>query len=282
VSDHITLQNDLNNLEKWASTWGMSFNATKCYILSVKKSTTYFYRLNNTILKEVENNPYLGLSISNDLKWTNHINNICNKASSTVGFICLNLKHSPAKYRHTAYISLFRSTLEYGAIIWDPYLQSDIDKIEKVQWKAVRFISDDYKSWVRGCVSRMLKDLELPLLQERRKQFRLTFMFKVVEGLMLAIAIPSSTYFEPVPNKRRIRATHISDFESTNIVTSHELNNNKCFSTKRGNTNIYRNSFFVRTVHDWNQLDNSTVSVTSVEAFRACLSRDKFTCVLSR
>jgi hypothetical protein len=86
---------------------------------------------------------------------------------------------------------LVRSTLEYGAIIWDPYLQSDIDKIEKVQWKAVRFISDDYKSRVRGCVSRMLKDLELPLLQERRKQLRLTFMFKVVEGFMPAI--PSST-----------------------------------------------------------------------------------------
>jgi hypothetical protein len=116
----------------------MSFNATKCYILSVKKSTTYFYRLSNTILKEVENNPYLGLSISNDLKWTNHINNICKKASSTVGFIRRNLKHSPANCRRTAYISLVRSTLEYGAIIWDPYLQSDIDKIEKVQWKAVR------------------------------------------------------------------------------------------------------------------------------------------------
>ena len=96
----------------------MSFNATKCYILSVKKSTTYFDRLNNTILKEVENNPYLGLSISNDLKWTNHINNICKKASSTVGFIRRNLKHSPAKCRRTAYISLVRSTLEYGAIIW--------------------------------------------------------------------------------------------------------------------------------------------------------------------
>ena len=79
----------------------------------------------------------------------------------------------------------------------------------------------------------------------------------------------TSAYFEPVSNKRRIRATRFSDFESTNIVTSHELKNNKCFSTKRGNTNIYRNSFFVRTVHDWNQLDNSTV-----EAFRACLSRD--------
>jgi hypothetical protein len=39
------------------------------------------------------------------------------------------------------------------------------------------------------------------------------------------------------------------------------------FSKKRGNTNIYRNYFFVKTVHDWNQLDNSTVSVTSVQAF---------------
>jgi hypothetical protein len=94
---HITLQNDLNNLEKWASTWGMRFNATKCYILSIKKSTTYFYRLNNTILKEVDNNPYLGLSTSNDLKWTNHINNICKKASSTVEFIRRNFKYSPAK-----------------------------------------------------------------------------------------------------------------------------------------------------------------------------------------
>ena len=101
---HFTLPIDLNNLEKWASTWGMSFNATKCYILSVKKSTTYFYRLNNILLKEVENNPYLGLSISNDLKWTNHINNICKKASSTVGFIRRNLKHSPDKCRRTAYI----------------------------------------------------------------------------------------------------------------------------------------------------------------------------------
>ena len=159
----------------------MSFNATKCYILSVKKSTTYFYRPNNTILKEVENNPYLGFSISNDLKWTNHItkHNVRKHLLQLMHSFRRNLKHSPAKCRRTAYISLVRSTLEYGAIIWDPYLQSDIDKIEKVQRKAVCFISSDYKSRDRGCVSRLLKDLELPRLQERRKQLRLTF---IVQG----------------------------------------------------------------------------------------------------
>lgn len=34
------------------------------------------------------------------------------------------------------------------------------------------------------------------------------------------------------------------------------------------------NSFFVRTVHEWNKLEDSIVSVTSIEAFRAFLSCD--------
>jgi len=64
--------------------------------------------------------------------------------------------------------------------------------------------------------------LSYKFIRRNWKQLRLTFMFKVVEGLMPAI--PSSVYFEPVPNKRRIRVTRFSDFESTNIVSSHELN----------------------------------------------------------
>ena len=130
---------------------------------------------------------YLDLSISNDLKWTNHINNICKKAQSTLGFVRRNLRHTPAKCGRTVYVSLIRSTLEYGAVIWEPFVQSDIHKIEKVQRKAARFISGDYKSRYRGCVTRMLKSHELPLLEERRKQLNLTFVFTVVEVLTNAI-----------------------------------------------------------------------------------------------
>ena len=31
--DHLILQNDLSELDKWAKSWGMRFNAKKCYIL---------------------------------------------------------------------------------------------------------------------------------------------------------------------------------------------------------------------------------------------------------
>ena len=80
-NDHNKLQKDLENLAKWAKNWGMKFNATKCYIMSIKKKTHTFYQLGGHILEQVDSNPYLGLQISEDLKWSTHISNITKKAN---------------------------------------------------------------------------------------------------------------------------------------------------------------------------------------------------------
>ena len=109
-----------------------------------KKTSSFFYQLNNTILQDVDHNPYLGLLISKDLKWGTHIDKISKKASSTLGFVARNTRKYPQSCRKTAYIALVRSTLEYGSTIWDPYLQKDINKIEKIQKRAARFIKQDY------------------------------------------------------------------------------------------------------------------------------------------
>jgi hypothetical protein len=117
-NDHNKLQKDLENLEKWAENWGMRFNATKCYIMSIKKKTHKFYQLGGHILEQVDSNPYLGLQISEDLKWSTHISNITKKANSIIGFLRRNLQHCPKECRKNAYISLVRSVLEYGATIY--------------------------------------------------------------------------------------------------------------------------------------------------------------------
>ena len=87
--DHYTLQQDLKHLEDWAERWGMRFNATKCYVMSIAQhpGTTFMYQLNNTLLKSVSSNPYLGILFSDRLTWNQHINNITKKANSTLGFI---------------------------------------------------------------------------------------------------------------------------------------------------------------------------------------------------
>ena len=116
--DHVALQQDLHNLEQSADTWGMRFNATKCNMLSIRSTSSYFYKLDDTILNHVENTPYLGLLISDGLKWNNHINKTCKKANASLGFLRRNLRHLPKTCKKTAYLALVRSVLEYGAILY--------------------------------------------------------------------------------------------------------------------------------------------------------------------
>jgi hypothetical protein len=110
---------------------------------------------------------------------------------------------------------MVRSTLEYGCLIWDPYTNKNIDKLESIQKRAARFINHDYKSRESGCVTNMLKDLELKPLQERRKHIRLTMFYKVVEGLVPAIA--SEDYLKEIRNKRKRKAKQYEGFETSNI-----------------------------------------------------------------
>jgi len=76
--DHEILQ-DLNNLETWANTWGMRFNAKKCYILTMNKKYSKVYQFENQILQQVQENPYLGVTISEEY-WGSHINKITKKS----------------------------------------------------------------------------------------------------------------------------------------------------------------------------------------------------------
>jgi hypothetical protein len=111
------LQENFKSLEACENDWGMRFNANKCYILSIKNKNQHFYSLNGHKLQQVQNNPYLGLQISEDLKWKTHIANVAKKANSTLWFLRRNLKYCPKECKKTAYISLVRSTMEYGGII---------------------------------------------------------------------------------------------------------------------------------------------------------------------
>ena len=180
--DHHKLQDDLILLQKWASDWGMKFNASKCMVMSINPKSSYFYTINDHILKHTSQHPYLGLTLSDDLKWSTHINKATRKANGVLALLRRNLGFCPESCKRTAYIALVRSILEYGAIVWDPYLRKDIECLEKTQNRAVRFIHGDYTSRDAGSVTRMREKLNLPTLSSRRQVLKLTSFFKVVEG----------------------------------------------------------------------------------------------------
>ena len=77
--------------------------------------------------------------------------------------------------------------MEYGGIRWDPYTETNINRLEWIQQQAARFITGDYRSREGGSVSNMLVKLEVQELKERRESQKLIFLYKVVEGLVPAI-----------------------------------------------------------------------------------------------
>jgi hypothetical protein len=272
--DHLRLQADLSKLEVWAQNWGMRFNASKCYVLPTKDTSKYFYRLNGEILKHVEHNPYLGIQISADLKWGTHINMMCKKARSTLGFLRRNLGTCPPKCRHMAYISLLRSKLEYGAVVWDPYLQQDIDRIERIQKQAARFITRDYRTREAGCVTRMLQNWNLRPLQERRRQQRLVTLYKITNREIPAL--PPERFLtenDHGKSRRQIRPKIFADCVTSNPIARHAVRHTKGYKVPDSTTEQYASSFFVRTVVEWNQLTEDTVQATSATAFSAAVGK---------
>ena len=102
------------------------------------------YTLEGTVLENVDSIKYLGVTITNDLKWNTHINNICTKANRTLGFLRRNLFSCPQDVKEAAYKGLVRPVLEYGSSVWDPHTKCLQEELEKVQNRAARFVTRNY------------------------------------------------------------------------------------------------------------------------------------------
>ena len=153
-----------------------------------------------------------------------------------------------------------------GATVWDPYLKQDVDRLERVQRQATRSIKRDYRTRETGCVGHMLQELNLPPLQERRKQQRLTTLYKIVKGHITAM--PPENFLTPADrSRRRICPTTFKDCSYDNTIARQEIRNSCGLKIPDSKTEQYKNSFFVRTVADWNKLEDTVVTVDSVTAF---------------
>ena len=271
-ADKAALQQDLKALEIWATKWGMRFNAKNCYIMHISPKSSknaHMYSLSGHILDTVSDNPYLGLQISDDLKWRKHIANTTNKASIALGLLRRNLKFLPKQHKTIAYQSLVRSILEYGSIVWDPYLKHDIQSLERVQRRAARFIIRDYKTKSPGFMTQTLNELKLPTLHQRRLYNRLCFFYKIANGLVPAIN--NKEYLTPVDGKRKIKSKKYSGYVVNNPVSGLARNNSKCYINVNAKREEYKNSFFTRTTRYWNCLDNQIVCSTTLETFKSKL-----------
>ena len=77
------------------------------------------------------------------------------------------------------YLLLIRPHLEYACTVWDPFLQKDIQLLEKVQKFAAKVCT---KQW-NWSYEELLHTLQLPSLQERCKRMKLVLLYKYIDNM---------------------------------------------------------------------------------------------------
>ncbi len=124
TKDGNTLQSDLQKLCDWEIKWQMEFHPGKCQVLSItqnKHIIEHEYTLHGNKLEHVKSAKYLGITLSHDLHWNQHITNITNNANRSLGFLKWNLQINNTLLKATAYKTLVRPSVKYATTVWDPY-----------------------------------------------------------------------------------------------------------------------------------------------------------------
>ena len=248
------LQDDLNSLAQWETDWQMKFNVAKCHSMRVtrhlpNKHILFDYTLHQQKLEQVQSAKYLGITITDNLDWGQHVSEISCKATKTMGFLRRNLALAPRHTKTVAYKTLVQPQLEYSAPFWNPYHKLQIQEVEKVQRTAARWTCRRWRN--TSSVGDMLDELEWPSLEARREQSSLTFFYKIHSG---TVSLDKDKYLTPTPNLHRTRE-------------SHDLQYTRYFAY----SDSLKNSFFPRTIPLWNSLPSSVVSSKTTEEFEGLI-----------
>ena len=185
VRDASSLQSDLEAVYQWAEDNNASFNDKKFEALrlgidEVLKITTNYSAPNGSLIDEKDHLRDLGVTMSADGSFKQHIQNMCQSANNMCSWILRTFQSRSPDLMLTLWKSLVLPILDYCSQVWSPSKIGHIQQIENVQKVFSRKIKwhcrEDY--WDR------LKSLNLYSLERRRERYRIIYVWKILEGMV--------------------------------------------------------------------------------------------------
>ena len=246
VNGNLTLQNDLNTIEKWAKTWKMEFNIDKCKIMHLgNHNPKHTYSMEEADLTITSEEKDLGVLIDNKLEFGKHIKGIVKRANRMLGLIRIGFACLDKDIFMNLYPVLIRPLLEYCVQVWSPYKRKYINLLEGVQRRATKLVPE-----LRNLPyeERLLR-LGLTSLEERRVRGDMIETYKII------------TEKEDInPGKFFTKATVRGDPELSHNMKLYK----KPFKLDK------RKYFFTQRVIDkWNTLEKKVVESEKTSGFKS-------------
>ena len=242
------LQSDINRLDKWASKWQLSFNASKCKVMHIGSKNpqqSYFMAQGNvtTELEKTKLEKDIGVHVDSELKFDKHIEIQCGKANKILGMIRRAFTYIDKDSMRQLYTSLIRPILEYGHVITYPrYKKSEI-LLESIQHRATKMVPElkdlDYED--------RLRVMNLQSLYYRRDRGDMIECYKITHG---------KYDIDPILKADQDRSRR-----------GHSFKLKASASTKE----VRHHYFSLRVVQKWNSLPEEVVGAPSLPAFKTRL-----------
>ena len=243
------LQEDIDRAVQWCNVWKMSMNPSKCFLLQYNPRSTLrqfnpTYNIEGEAILRSSVVKDLGVMISENLKFHDHVDRACERANSEINRIRRSFSCRSPSFIKDMFKLYVRPHLEYAVEVWNPRDRGDVLKIEKVQNKMTRLIpmgsrlSSDARNSVLGLTSH----------EKRRLRGDLINTFKHIDNQSLFT----------MRNDERFRG------------------HNKTVRIPRSNCLVKKHSFSCRSLNEWNGLPQFIVDSRNINAFKNNIDRHIF------
>ena len=219
VRDASLLQTDLEAVYQWAEDNNCSFNNKKFEALrygidEIIKLTTSYTAPDGTLISVKEHIRDLGVTMSADAAFKEHVNKICQSAKNMCSWILRTFHSRSPELMLTLWKSLVLPILDYCSQLWSPSKIGEIQQIEDVQKAFTRKIwsSNRKDYWDR------LRTFGLYSLQRRRERYRIIYVWKVLEGL-----VPNLSGRSMITGKTTLRYGRLCHVPSLKSSVSNKL-----------------------------------------------------------
>lgn len=247
VVDCQLVQHQIDTVHGWCVENNLSMNVSKCKVITFTrkiKPIIHDYHYDGNLLERSTSTKDLGVIFDSRLSFVEHINNICNNALKTLGFILRTCK----KFHNTTcimslYYAYVRSRLEYASVVWSPMYRCHIYSLEQVQRRFLKYLyfKEHFTYPVQGYShDSLLHTYNVTQLDLRRSQIDLKFLFNLLHNRIDSMSLLSEVNFT-VPR--------LSARSSTTFYCS------------KSNTNILLNSPMYRMCATYNSLSDASVDI---------------------
>ena len=120
----------------------MKANADKCHVL-LSTSNELTVKNNEVQIKISQSKKLLGITINNDIKFEDHINNICRKASAKISALSRIAPYMDLTKRKQIMNAFFKSQFSYSPLTRMMHSRKLNDKINRLHERCLRVTYND-------------------------------------------------------------------------------------------------------------------------------------------